>query len=159
MIINRTKLPGVLLITPDRFGDDRGYLQELLTAQHLYLPKYAFYSTSKKGVVRGLHRQTDGISKLISVIKGSIYDVAFNPTTGEWVGYELSADNQQQLLVPGFYAHGFQALEDDTVYLNLIDGYYHPELEVCVQPEIVDWPIKEMILSDKDKNADKFHLK
>lgn len=158
MIIERTKLPGVLIITPDRFGDDRGYLQEILTKHHNYKPVYSFYSKSSKGVVRGLHHQTDLLSKLITVMKGSIYDVAFDPDTGDWVGVELSQENGKQLLVPGKYYHGFQALEDDTIYLNLLDNLYSPQLEKGINPTIIDWPIKEPTLSEKDKNAPKFRM-
>lgn len=159
MKIERTKLPGVLLFTPERYHDERGYFQEISNKHYGFEPKQANYSVSNKGVIRGLHYQTDGIGKLVSVVKGKIYDVAFNLVTGEWQGFELSADNQQQLLVPTGYAHGFQALEDDTVVVYLMDEYFNPVTDAGINPSSVDWPLKTQILSDKDKNAQSWPIK
>lgn len=158
MNIRRTKVPGVLHITPDVFEDDRGYFSETLGRHLDFYPVQANMSKSKKGVIRGLHYQ-ESTAKLVWVAKGSIYDVAVDPETGDWVGFELSADNHNQLLVPANYLHGFQALEDDTVVCYLMDRYYDHKTEGGFNPEGIDWPLKEKILSDKDKNADRLPRK
>ena len=157
MKIERTKLPGVLLITPDRFGDDRGYLQELVNKQYAHDVKYAFYSTSDKGTVRGLHYQY-GAAKLVSVVRGSIHEIALDMETGEWEGFTLTADKGEQLLIPAGYAAGFQALEDDTVYLNLMNRLYDPYMEGGFSPHSANWPQEITVISDRDRKAPKFKL-
>lgn len=157
MKIERTKLPGVLLITPDVYHDERGFFQELSNRHYDFHPAQANYSVSNKGTIRGLHYQTDGIAKLVSVIQGKIYDVAFNLSTGDWAGFELSP--HQQILVPQGYAHGFQALEDNTVVCYLMDNYFNPHTDAGINPSIVDWPLKKQIISDKDKKASEWPLK
>jgi dTDP-4-dehydrorhamnose 3,5-epimerase len=159
MKIERTKLPGVLLITPDAYYDERGFFQELSNRHYDFHPAQANYSLSKKGVIRGLHYQTDGIAKLVSVLKGKIYDVAFNLSTGDWQGFELSSENRQQLLVPHGYAHGFQSLEDDTMVVYLMDNYFNPQTDAGINPNKVSWPLKKQIVSEKDKNAPEFPSK
>lgn len=159
MKIERTKLPGVLLITPDRYFDERGFFQELSNRHYDFVPKQANYSLSNKGAIRGLHYQTDGIAKLVSVIKGKIYDVAFNLSTGDWMGFELGEDNHQQLLVPEGYAHGFQALGDDVVVCYLMSEYFNPKTDAGINPSAVIWPLKKQIISQKDQGAPSWPLK
>lgn len=153
MKIERTKLPGVLLITPDRYYDERGFFQEISNRHYDFHPIQANYSMSNKGVIRGLHYQTDGIGKLVSVVKGKIFDVAYNLATGDWMGFELSEENRLQLLVPHGYAHGFQSLEDNTVVFYLMDNYFNPKTDAGLNPSLVNWPLKKQIISQKDRNA------
>ena len=155
MQIQRTKLPGVIVITPDVYEDDRGYFKETLNKYMGFVPAQANQSISKKGVIRGLHYQKD-TAKLVWVAKGSIYDVAVDPETGEWVGEELSDKNHKQLLVPANFLHGFQALEDDTIVCYLMDQPYNQKTEGGYNPGCVIWPLKEKIISEKDRNARSF---
>src|SRR4051812_46260758 len=119
MRVIQTKLHGVLVIEPTVYTDERGYFKETLNTSKLQIMNgpilQSNQSLSRKGVIRGLHYQHPGVSKLVWVAHGSIYDVAYNLQTGEYHGETLSAENGQQMLTPMGYAHGFQALEDDTV--------------------------------------------
>jgi dTDP-4-dehydrorhamnose 3,5-epimerase len=157
MLIERTKLPGVVIFTPDVYADDRGYFKETLNKYMNFTPVQANQSISKKGVIRGLHYQ-EGTAKLVWVAKGSIYDVAVDPETGDWVGVELSDTNHRQLLVPANFLHGFQALEDDTIVCYLMDQPYNQKTEGGYNPGLVEWPLKEQIISDKDRNAHSFSV-
>lgn len=152
MLIERTKLPGVIIVTPDVYEDDRGYFKETLNKYMSFIPVQANQSISKKGVIRGLHYQKD-TAKLVWVAKGSIYDVAVDPDTHEHIGVELTADNHKQLLVPANFLHGFQALEDDTVVCYLMNQPYNQKTEGGYNPDLVDWPLKEKIISNKDRDA------
>lgn len=152
MNIERTKLPGVVIITPDVYEDDRGYFKETLNKYMNFYPVQANMSRSKKGVIRGLHAQKD-TAKLVWVAKGAIYDVAYNPGTQQWVGGVLSSKNHKQMFVPANFFHGFQALQNDTVVCYLMDEYYDYKTESGLNPNRVEWPLKEQIISDKDKSA------
>lgn len=154
-------LPGVEIFEPKVFTDDRGYFME--TFNDTRYPssvgsRQANQSLSNKGVVRGLHYQDPAVSKLVWVAQGSIYDVAFDLKTGNWVGEILSSTNHKQMLTPEGFAHGFQALEDDTIVCYLMNGVYNPDGDYGINPMVVEWPLKKCILSDKDKNANKFSL-
>lgn len=155
MNINRTKVKGVKIITPDVYEDDRGYFKETCNPHTNFMPVQGNQSISKKGVIRGLHYQP-GAAKLVWVAKGSVYDMVLDPETGEQCAVILSDNNHRQIYVPPGYAHGFQAMEDDTVVCYLMDDYYNPDTEGGYNPEPFDWPIRERIISDKDKNAPKF---
>lgn len=157
MKIERTKVPGIVIFTPDVYGDYRGYFKETLNKYMNFTPVQANQSISEKGVIRGLHYQKF-TAKLVWVAKGSIYDVAVDPETGHWVGETLTADNHKQLLVPADFLHGFQALEDDTVVCYLMDQPYNQKTEGGYRPDYVEWPLKDQIISDKDKSADQFSL-
>jgi dTDP-4-dehydrorhamnose 3,5-epimerase len=128
--------------------DERGYFKEVHRGDF----KQANQSFSKKGVVRGLHYQEPQVTKLVWVTSGKIYDVIFNLETGEHTGKILSADNHQSMLVPKGYAHGFQALEDSVV-CYLVSEEYNPSGDRGINPSIVDWPLKEQIISKKDREA------
>lgn len=152
MKIERTKLPGVVVFTPDRYSDKRGFFAETANQHYNFTPKQSNMSSSKRGVVRGLHIQPN-TAKLVWVAEGSIYDVAYDAETDDYVGVELSAENGKQLLVPAGYHHGFQALEEGTVVCYLMDEYYDPKGESGLHPYRIDWPIKEAIVSEKDAKA------
>jgi dTDP-4-dehydrorhamnose 3,5-epimerase len=167
MKIETTPLEGVLLITPQVFGDDRGFFMETYNAAKTAdqgLPEVFVqdnHSRSSKGVLRGLHYQyPQWQGKLVRVIAGEIFDVAVDirrdsPTFGQWYGAFLNEENKQQLYIPEGFAHGFCVTSDtaDVVYKCTSD--YQPSQDAGVRwndPEInIDWPISEPILSDKDK--------
>lgn len=164
-----TKIKGVYTITPKIFGDDRGYFMETYneTAFKEAGLDYTFVqdnqSSSKKGVLRGLHFQkTHPQAKLVRVLKGEVFDVAVDlregsETYGDWVGVRLSEKNAKQLLIPRGFAHGFLVLSDEAEFAYKCDDFYHPEDEggLLFDDEniAIDWPKidVEFILSEKDE--------
>jgi len=166
-----TALPGVLLIEPRVFGDDRGFFYESWNAQRFADAglDLAFvqdnHSKSAKGVLRGLHYQNpDPQGKLVRVVAGAVYDVAVDlrrssPTFGRWVGYELSAANKRMLWVPPGFAHGFLSLEDGTEFLYKCTAFYAPANEHSLlwnDPAVgIDWPLDgiEPLLAGKDADG------
>jgi len=120
-------------------------------------PKQANVSFSKPGVVRGLHYQLPPKEqgKIVTVMKGRIIDVALDirkksKSFGKYVQAELSDDNHYMLWIPPGFAHGFQALEDSTVLYFVTHNEYSPPHERCVNYTMIDWPIKNVIVSEKD---------
>ena len=160
-----TRLPEVLIVQPKVFGDNRGYFCELYRQEHtrlgLELMVQVNISRSQRNVVRGLHCQSQQPqAKLISVIRGTIFDVAVDirrgsPTFGQWCGQVLSDENHLQLYVPIGFAHGFCVLSDEVDMLYQCSDYYHPQTEVGIlwnDPDIaIEWPTSEPILSSKDQ--------
>jgi dTDP-4-dehydrorhamnose 3,5-epimerase len=152
-------LSDVLLITPKKFGDARGYFME--TYSHPRLAAAGFdgvfvqdnqSQTASAGAVRGLHFQAPphAQAKIVRVTKGAIFDVAVDirlgsPTYGQHVAAELSADNGRQLLVPAGFAHGFQTLTDDCEVLYKVTDIYAPQAEgglLWSDPALaIAWPI------------------
>lgn len=165
----KTKIDGVYIITPKLFGDNRGYFMETYSENAFKEAglNYNFVqdnqSSSKKGVLRGLHFQkTHPQAKLVRVLKGEVFDVAVDlrehsKTYGQWVGAKLSEDNHQQLMIPRGFAHGFLVLSDYAEFAYKCDDFYHPEDEgglLYNDPDVdIEWPEvdTELILSDKDK--------
>lgn len=168
MNITETKIPGLLIIEPKVFGDERGFFVETYNE-----PRYKEsgiagdfvqdnLSQSKKGVLRGLHYQAPPFAqgKLVSVIKGAVLDVAVDiredsPTFGQYVAVELTGENKKQFWIPEGFAHGFLTLEDDTLFAYKCTNVYSPEHDRGVKyndPAIgIEWPeIGEFIVSDKD---------
>jgi dTDP-4-dehydrorhamnose 3,5-epimerase len=163
-------LPDVLLITPKRHGDARGWFTETWSRRAMaeagvdadFVQDNQAYS-ARRGTVRGLHFQAapHPQAKLIRVLRGAIYDVAVDirpgsPTFGRWVGAELTAERGEQLFVPRGYAHGYCTLHDDTELAYKVDGPYAPRTEGGVlwnDPDLaIAWPIsEEAILSEKDQ--------
>jgi len=173
MQIETTALDGVLIITPTRFGDARGFFSETWNraqlAEHDITLDFVQDNQSlsaRKGTLRGLHFQTPphAQAKLVRCGRGALLDVAVDirrgsPTYGQWVAEELSAQNGRQLLVPVGFAHGFVTLEDDTEILYKCTAYYAPDCDRALQfddPEIaVNWGIARdaAVLSEKDAAA------
>ncbi len=157
---------GVKIITPQLFGDERGYFMETFNARDASaagLPESFVqdnHSYSRYGVLRGLHYQyPQWQGKLIRVVSGEIFDVAVDirphsPTRGQWVGVLLSAENRKQLYVPGGYAHGFCVTTEAADVLYKVTTLYAPEQDRCIiwnDPDIgVDWPVEAPIVSEKD---------
>lgn len=145
IIATPTAIPDVLIIEPKVFGDDRGWFFESFNEKEFSDAvgrDITFvqdnHSSSKKGVLRGLHyqmEQTQG--KLVRVVMGSVYDVAVDlrqssSTFGRWVGVELSAENKKQLWIPKGFAHGFLVLSDEAEFLYKTTDYWHPASEKCI---------------------------
>ena len=161
-----TKIKDVFVISPQVFGDERGYFMETYSAHDFEEAglKYNFVqdnqSSSRKGVLRGLHFQKNfPQAKLVRVISGAVFDVAVDlregsETYGEWVGELLSADNKKQLLIPRGLAHGFLVVSDTAEFVYKCDDFYHPEDEggILYDSVGIEWPTVdvELILSEKD---------
>jgi len=167
MNVVETALPGVVVIEPTVFGDERGFFLETYQQQRYEEAlgrKLDFvqdnHSHSARGVLRGLHIQrTQPQAKLVRVVRGEVFDVAadVNPdseTFGQWVGITLSAAEKNQLFVPEGYVHGFQVLSEAADFEYKCIGYYAPEDESGViwnDPDLnIDWPISEPTVSGKD---------
>lgn len=163
-----TKIKDLFVIEPTMYGDNRGYFMETYSKQAFqdFGLDYDFVqdnqSSSKKGVLRGLHFQkTYPQAKLVRVLKGEVFDVAVDlrknsATYGEWVGVLLSEENKKQFMVPRGFAHGFLVVSDYAEFAYKCDEFYHPEDEgglMWNDQEIgIDWPdVGEIILSEKDK--------
>lgn len=161
----------VTLITPKRFGDDRGWFSETWHRQRLADQGIATdfvqdnHSLSRPvGTLRGLHFQTPphAQAKLVRCVAGAIWDVAVDvragsPTYGRWVAATLSAENGQQLFIPAGFAHGFVTLEPDSEVIYKVDDYYAPDCDGGIawdDPDIaLPWPLPEggPVLSPKDR--------
>ena len=166
MKVEKCKLDGVLLVTPQVFGDDRGFFMETYNQQKfadLGLPTTFVqdnHSKSSKGVLRGLHYQSPmWQGKLVRVVQGEIFDVAVDirtgsPTFGQWVGFTLNDENKQQLYVPEGFAHGFVVTSDTAEVVYKCTNLYEPSQEGSVlwnDPDIgIEWPVEEPLLSQKD---------
>lgn len=169
MKVVETDLPGVLILEPDRFGDERGFFQE--TWHHRRYADAGIpgpfvqdnLSLSAKGVLRGLHFQNpDAQGKLVYVLQGEVFDVAVDiragsPTFGKWTGTTLSAKNARQFYVPAGFAHGFCVTADRALFAYKCTDFYNPEAEVAIRwddPEIgIEWPVAEPVVSKKDAAA------
>jgi dTDP-4-dehydrorhamnose 3,5-epimerase len=171
MKYERQSIPDVILFSPARFGDERGFFSETWTARAMIdagidLPfvQDNHSMSQAKGVLRGLHCQLDphAQGKLVRCVKGSIWDVAVDArhgsrTFGRLVAAELSAANWQQLWIPPGFVHGFVTLEPDSEVVYKTTGYYDKESERAIiwnDPDLaLPWPVTEVQLSDKDKVA------
>lgn len=169
--VEPTKLDGVCLIRPNRFGDNRGWFMESYSKKDFEEAglHYEFVQdnrsfTERKGTVRGLHFQRPPMAqaKLLSCLRGSILDVAVDlrpdsPTYKEWVGVILSAEDPTQLLIPRGFAHGFVTLTDHVEFQYKVDNFYSPEHDGGIRwndPDIgVEWGVSDPILSEKDKKS------
>ncbi len=173
MNIEDTPLDGVKILTPRRFGDDRGWFSETWSATAMeaaglgtpFVQDNQSFS-ARRGTVRGLHAQAPPAAqgKLVRVLSGAVLDVAVDarrgsPTFGQWTGVELSAQNGRQLLIPEGFLHAFQTLTADCMVFYKCSRGYAPRTEVSVRfddPDLaIDWPIppEEAIVSDKDGAA------
>ncbi len=170
MKVTETGLPGVVVIEPRIFRDDRGYFLETWSAAGFGargLPTTFAQdnlSRSAVGVLRGLHYQfPTGQGKLVGVSRGRVFDVAVDirvgsPTFGRWVGEILAAEDGRQLYIPPGFAHGFQVIGDEPALFSYkcTEGY-DPAGQCSIlwdDPEIgIDWPGESPLLSPKDAEA------
>jgi dTDP-4-dehydrorhamnose 3,5-epimerase len=171
MKIIRSDIADVLIIEPLVHGDERGFFFESYNEQTWkdsigFAPRFvqANHSKSGQGVLRGLHYQIQQPQgKLVSVIRGEIFDVAVDlrkssESFGKWVGLNLSAENKRQLWVPPGFAHGFLVLSEVTEVLYMATDFYAPRYERSIlwnDPDIgIDWPLTASpVLSEKDSKA------
>lgn len=166
-------IPEVVSITPKRFGDHRGFFEEIYSLKSftavgidtIFVQDNHSLSTAVN-TVRGLHFQAPprAQAKLVRCGRGRLFDVAVDirkgsPTFGQWVGEELSFENGRMLLIPAGFAHGFMTLEPNTEIIYKCSDTYAPETEGAIRwddPDIgINWPLDlaEPQLSDKDKTA------
>lgn len=166
LVVRKGKIPGVLLVEPREFPDNRGYFTEIYHAR-----KYsenglerAFVqdnmSFSRRNILRGLHFQLRSPQgKLVFAAQGEIFDVAVDirrgsPTFGQWEGYTLSGENHHQLYVPEGFAHGFVVLSETATVMYKCTALYQPNDDrglLWNDPSIgISWPVSNPVLSDKD---------
>ncbi len=169
-IFEPTKLAGAVIITPTVFGDARGYFMETYQYEEFAAAGLDVtfvqdnQSSSTKGVLRGLHYQTEHAQgKLVRVVSGEVFDVAVDlrpdsETFGQWTGVTLSAENKKQFYIPAGFAHGFVVLSDTAEFVYKCTDYYAPQYEAGLMyndPDIaIEWPISpdmEIKLSAKDQ--------
>jgi dTDP-4-dehydrorhamnose 3,5-epimerase len=161
-------IPEVILVIPKIFGDSRGFFMETYKASEFKANGVEVdfvqdnHSRSTKDVIRGLHFQKAPKSqaKLIRCPKGRIFDVAVDlrpdsKTFGQWVGAELSEENQNMLYIPAGFAHGFSVLSDEAEVMYKASDEYAPELDAGIlwndKDVNINWQIENPIISDKDK--------
>lgn len=167
-----TELEGVKIFEPRLFSDARGHFFESFNEQQ-FLKETGLdvrfvqdnESLSAKGVIRGLHfqRPPHAQGKLVRVGNGSVIDVAVDirrnsPTYGKHIAVELSAENKRQLWIPEGFAHGFSALEDNTIFLYKCTNYYEPTSErtLLYSDFSIDWKVEKPIVSEKDQVGEQF---
>ena len=169
MNVQKTILPGVMIVEPEVFGDERGFFLETfnLDRYEKALNRRLDFvqdnlSRSRLGVIRGMHLQINQPqAKLVRVVAGEVFDVALDvernsETFGMWVGEVLSESNHRQLFIPEGYAHGFQVLSDYALFEYKCVGYYAPEDEGGViwnDPVAgIEWPLMNAVVSLKDRS-------
>ncbi len=171
MKVTPSAVPDVLLIEPTVFGDARGFFLESFN-QRAFAQATGLnlnfvqdnHSRSSQGVLRGLHYQIEQAQgKLVRVVRGAVFDVAVDirrdsPSFGQWVGYELSEQNQRQLWIPPGFAHGFLVLSESADFLYKTTQYYSPAHERCIrwndEQIAIQWPIANVPrLSEKDASG------
>jgi len=170
MKFKKTKLKGLYIIEPEPRIDERGYLMRTFCKEELN--KYGLQFTivqvnqtltKKKGTVRGMHFQTPpkAEDKIVQCLHGAIYHVAIDlradsPTYGKWVAEELNEDNKKMFFIPKGFAHGFQSLTNNCEVQYFMSEFYSPEHASGVRWDDsifnIKWPIKNLSLSEKDKN-------
>lgn len=173
MKIEETKLKGVIIITPDSYGDPRGYFLETFNEkryweagiQNIFVQDNI--SKSVMDTIRGLHYQVGEFAqgKLCEVLYGKVIDVAVDlrkdsPTYGKYTAAELSEENHRQIWIPPGFAHGFSVLSDEAIFHYKCSQFYSKEHERALyyaDPDLaIDWKVKNPLVSDKDKKAKRF---
>ena len=169
MNVIETTLPGVVIIEPKVFGDERGFFMETWNQQRYVdagIPAGFVQdnlSYSRRGVLRGLHFQNPNPQgKLVSVYQGEVYDVAVDirrgsPTFGQWTAVTLSAENKRQFYVPEGFAHAFVVTSETALFSYKCTDLYNPKAEGSIlwnDPDLaIDWPIDNPELSAKDREG------
>ena len=176
MPYQETDIEGVWLFQPKIFNDDRGHFFESFRPDNTFKETGLTFevqqvntSLSKRGVIRGIHfkKNPPGQAKFVSVSQGKILDLAIDlrkssSTYGQWQAFELSADNNNSLLIGYGIGHAFLSLEDNTKVTYLCDSVFQPEIEFGINPldagidweELAKpWGVSEFVVSDKDQEA------
>lgn len=174
MRIEATDFPGLYLVRPKVFADNRGFFMETFSAKafqaagvDVTFVQDNHARSESKGVLRGLHFQAppSAQSKLVRVSSGSVLDVVVDirkgsPTFGKHFAVELSAENKVQLFIPKGFAHAYLTLEAGTEFQYKVDAFYDPERDAGIywnDPDLgIEWPVSEPILSEKDKGLQSF---
>ncbi len=172
----RTSIEGLILVKPKVFNDGRGFFVEEYKKSDFTKAGINIdftqdnHSKSSRGVLRGLHFQKDPYAqaKLVRCIKGKVWDVAVDlragsATFGKWLGFELSEENFNMLFIPEGFAHGFLTLSQEAEIFYKCSKEYSPQYDSGVRyddPTLnISWPLKEVIISDKDKKLPFLELK
>ena len=178
MNVIQTEIPGVLIIEPKVFADERGFFMESFNQQRfneIVGREVNFvqdnHSRSSKGVLRGLHYQLPPMAqgKLVRVTQGEVFDVAVDmrrssPTFGKWTGVILSGENKHQFWIPEGFAHGFYVLSDTADFLYKTTNYYSPEYDRSLKWDDksvgIEWQLSDSrpVVSEKDRTAALFAL-
>jgi dTDP-4-dehydrorhamnose 3,5-epimerase len=169
MKVLETDLPGCLVLEPQVFGDERGFLYESFNRDKLaaigLAPEFVQgnVSSSTRGVLRGLHYQwPKPQGKLVSVLEGEVWDVAVDirrgsPTFGRWTAAVLSAENKRHFWIPEGFAHGFVTLSERALFAYLCTATYDRDADAGIRWNdgdlAIDWPASAPVLSDKDARA------
>jgi dTDP-4-dehydrorhamnose 3,5-epimerase len=177
MNFTETKLPGVYLIEPQRFEDERGFFAPSFSAQEfaargmagVFVENNISFS-SRPGTLRGMHYQAapDGQAKLVRCTQGAVFDVAVDlrpdsPTFKQWIGVELSAENRRLLYLPEDCGHGYQTLVDNSEVFYMVSRVYSPESGRGFRwndPAFgIDWPdVGARILNSRDQDYPDFYF-
>ncbi|MBI2811700.1 MAG: dTDP-4-dehydrorhamnose 3,5-epimerase [Candidatus Melainabacteria bacterium] len=169
MQVQELSLPGVKLIRPKVFFDERGFFREMFR-KPLYLQNgidcefvQDNHSFSKQGTIRGMHFQrAPGQSKLVTVMQGKIFDVFVDirknsPTFGKWEGVYLDAEHGDQLFIPAGYAHGFCVVSETVHLVYKVSSIFDPAEEFTFRfddPSVgIQWPVEAAVISDRDRIA------
>jgi dTDP-4-dehydrorhamnose 3,5-epimerase len=163
------RLDGLVLLTPTKHGDDRGFFMETYRADAWAAQGVATdfvqdnHSRSRRGTVRGMHFQlSPGQGKLVRVARGRVLDVVVDvrrnsPTFSQWEAFELDDDQARQLWIPVGFAHGFCVLSDVADFVYKCTSYFDPATEAgfsFADPDVgIEWPDGELIYSERDRNA------
>jgi dTDP-4-dehydrorhamnose 3,5-epimerase len=166
MNVKETKLPGVLILEPDVFSDERGSFLETWNSKRYEDADIRGpfvqdnFSFSRKGVLRGLHFQyPQAQGKLVQVLSGQVVDVAVDirvgsPTFGHWISEELSDVNHKQMYIPTGFAHGYCVTSETAIFSYKCTDFYNPATEggiIFNDPDLsIDWPTRQPVLSTKD---------
>jgi dTDP-4-dehydrorhamnose 3,5-epimerase len=164
-----TRLDGLVLLTPTKHGDERGFFMETFRADAWAAQGVPTefvqdnHSRSRKGTVRGMHFQlSPGQGKLVRVARGRVLDVVVDvrrasPTFGQWDAVELDDELGQQLWIPPGFAHGFCVLSDEADFVYKCTSYFDPVTEAgfsFADPDVgIEWPKGELIYSQRDRDA------
>ncbi|MEN4006854.1 MAG: dTDP-4-dehydrorhamnose 3,5-epimerase [Methanobacteriaceae archaeon] len=172
-----TKLKNAYIIELERLEDERGFFARSFCQQefeehglNFLIAQCNISFNKKRGTLRGMHYQVAPYeeAKLVSCIKGEIYDVIIDlrpdsPTYCQWVAVELSSEDYKILYVPEGFVHGFQTLEDNTTVYYQMSEFYHPESARGMRWDdkafSIEWPIPNPIMSEKDKNFQFIEIK
>jgi dTDP-4-dehydrorhamnose 3,5-epimerase len=164
-----TRLDGLVLLTPAKHGDERGFFMETYRADAWAAQGVPTefvqdnHSRSRRGTVRGMHFQlSPGQGKLVRVARGRVLDVVVDvrrasPTFGQWEAVELDDERGQQLWIPVGFAHGFCVLSDEADFVYKCTSYFDPATEAgfsFADPDVgIEWPDGELIYSQRDRDA------